>query len=89
MTTEDIKLKAVGLFSFNATTREYEKHATARIQPDGTVGIDGNPVLVGRLRDKAVMVDGRAFVTDDGHDFLMALIKRFSSPYLKAMPLKA
>lgn len=89
MTSSGIELKAVGLFSFNANTCEYEQHATARLQPDGTVALDGNPVIVSRLRDKVLYVDGHEYIIDDGHDFLMALIRRFSSPYLKAMPLKA
>ena len=91
MTTESkINLKAVGLFTFNSATRKYEKQATVRLQADGSVSIEGSPVLVERLRREAVVLPGgAAFVPDDGANYLMALIKRFTDPHLEAMPLKS
>ena len=89
MTTNQINLTAVGLFSFNVDTGKYDEKATARLQDDGKVVVEGVPTLVARLRKQAISIDGEAFVTDDGKAYLMALIRRFTDPHLKAMPLKS
>ncbi len=89
MTPAKPKIEAVGLFAFNAATERYELRASARLRADGTVAIEGSPVLAQRLREDAVRTDAGTFITEDGAAYLEALIWRYTDPHLKAMPLKS
>lgn len=86
--TSEIHINAVGLFSFNFDTGKWDRLATVRPDKDGKTLFEGNPNLVKRLQEEAVVVDDQTFLPEDGQEYFLALIKRYTDPYLKAMPLE-